>query len=90
METNGRAGYMIRSKVADLRRKKAFDEKRDLSVRTMAQETGLAVGTVQRLVKGDTERVYLSTLNTLCHYFGVKHIGDILEFVPDEAQPPQA
>lgn len=77
---------MIVSKVDDLRRKKAFEEKRDISLRTMAKETNLAVGTVQRLVKGDVERVYLSTLNTLCEYFGVREIGELIEYVPNETR----
>ena len=80
---------MIRSKVADLRRAKALAESRDISIRTMAEETGLAPRTVQKLLRGDTERVYLSTLDTLCRYFGVRQIGDLIEYVPGEPEHRQ-
>lgn len=73
---------MIRSRFDDLRREKAYKEKRNLPLRTIAQETGLAVGTVQRLNTGDMERVYLSTLDTLCGYFGLKEVGELIEYVP--------
>ncbi len=73
---------MICSRFDDLRREKSYKEKRNLSLRTIAQETGLAVGTVQRLNNGDMERVYLSTLDTLCGYFGLKEVGELIEYVP--------
>jgi len=73
---------VIKTKFDDLIRKKEYEERRDLPLRTIATETGLAIGTVQRLRKGDTSRVYLSTLDTLCAYFGVGAIGDVLEYVP--------
>lgn len=75
---------MIKTKFDDLIRRKEYEEKRDLPLRTIAAETGLAIGTVQRLRKGDTSRVYLSTLDTLCGYFGVEAIGDVLEYAPGE------
>jgi len=80
-ETSG----VIQSKVAELRRRKEYQEGRDLPLRTIAAETGLAIGTVQRLMKGDTERVYLSTLNTLCAYFKVSQISELIEYVPETA-----
>ena len=71
---------MIRSKIDDLVRGKEYREKRRLSLATIAKETGLAIGTVQKLRNGDVSRVYLSTLDTLCRYFDVDQIGDVLEY----------
>ncbi len=71
---------MIRSKIDDLVREKEYQEKRRLSLATIAKETGLAIGTVQKLRNGDVSRVYLSTLDTLCNYFNVSQIGDVLEY----------
>lgn len=74
---------MIKSRFDDLRRDKAYRERRSLPIRVIAAETGLALGTVHRISKGSMERVYISTLDTLCAYFGVKAISDVLEYVPD-------
>ena len=75
---------MIQTKLDDLIRQKEYDEKRRLPLRTIAAEAGLAIGTVQRLRRGDTSRIYLSTLDTLCGYFGLSDIGEMLEYVPGE------
>jgi DNA-binding Xre family transcriptional regulator len=77
---------MIYSHFQDLRRKKAFNEKRDISLRTIAEETGLAFTTVQRVSSGKIEKVHLSTLETLCKYFGVESIVELIEYVPDDQQ----
>ena len=76
-------GNMIRSHFQDLRRKKALEERRDISLRTVAKETGLALGTVQRVNSGHIDKVYLSTLETLCRYFGVQSISELIEYVAE-------
>ncbi|HEY0074975.1 MAG TPA: helix-turn-helix transcriptional regulator [Abditibacteriaceae bacterium] len=68
---------MIKSNFEDLRRKKAFEEKRKLTLRTIADETGLSLGTVHRVSSGEIEKVYLSTIDTLCAYFGCT-VGEFL------------
>ena len=75
---------MIRSYFDDLRRKKEFLEKRDLSIRSIAEETGLSQGAILRVKNVTMERLYLSTVWTLCRYFGVKSICDLIEFTPEE------
>jgi len=80
---------MIRSSIEDLIREKEYKERRRLSLATIAGETGLAIGTVQKLKQGNVSRVYLSTLDTLCSYFGVKEIGELLEYVPNEDSATQ-
>lgn len=75
---------MMRSHFEDLRRHKAFRERRDLPIRTIAQETGLSQGAILRVKNLKMERVYLSTLETLCRYFGVTSLSELIEYVPDE------
>lgn len=75
---------MIRSYFDDLRRKKEYVEKRDLSIRVIAEETGLSQGAILRIKNVTMERLYLSTVWTLCRYFGVKSICELIEFTPDD------
>ncbi|RYZ86585.1 MAG: XRE family transcriptional regulator [Proteobacteria bacterium] len=75
---------VILSHFDDLRRKKAFEEKRNLPLRTIAEETGLALTTLNRVSKssGDIQNVRLSTINTLCNYFKVS-VGELIEHRAD-------
>ena len=75
---------MIRCKFDRLRREKALRENRDISLRQIAQETGLAIATIQRLNRTNPERIYLSTLDTLCRYFGTAALSELLEYIPDD------
>jgi DNA-binding Xre family transcriptional regulator len=75
---------MMRSHFEDLRRHKAFRERRDLPIRTIAQETGLSQGAILRVKNLKMERVYLSTLETLCRYFDVKSLAELMEYVPED------
>jgi len=74
---------MIKSHFEELRQKKATAEQRKLPIRTIATETGLAPGTVQRIKQGTHGRVYFSTLDALCCYFGVNSISELIEYSPD-------
>ena len=76
---------MIRSHFEDLRRNKEFHEHRDLTIRTIALESGLSQGAVLRVKNISMERVYLSTLDTLCRYFAVKSLCDLIEYSTDAA-----
>jgi DNA-binding Xre family transcriptional regulator len=71
---------MIETNFQDLRRKKSFEEKRDLPLRTIAAETGLALATVHRFSSGKIDGVRLDTLDKLCRYFGVRSVADLIEF----------
>jgi DNA-binding Xre family transcriptional regulator len=77
---------MIYSHFQDLRRRKALEEKRDISLRNIAEETGLAFTTIQRFSSGKIEKVHLSTLNVLCKYFGIQSIGELIEYVPENSE----
>ena len=74
---------MIKSNFEKLRHEKIQLEKRKLPLRTIADETGLSLGTIQRLNKGSQGRFYLSTLDKLCCYFGVGSISDLIEYTSD-------
>ena len=74
---------MITLRFAELKRQKALREGRDLTLRKIASETGLGLNTIHRLNKGEAGRVYLSTLDVLCGYFGIAEVGELLEYKPD-------
>jgi DNA-binding Xre family transcriptional regulator len=74
---------VIISHLDELRRKKGLVEGRDISVRAVARETDLALGTVQRVASSDSKQlagVKLGTIEILSEYFGVE-IGDLIERV---------
>lgn len=52
---------------------------RRLGIRTIAEESGASVSTVQRLINNSIKRVPLDDLAKLCKYFGVS-VGDILVY----------
>lgn len=74
---------MIRSKMKRLRLGKEEQEDRKLTYRVIAEETRLSIGTVQRLMNNEFDRVETPTLNALCKFFRCD-VGDLLEYVPDE------
>lgn len=53
-----------------------------LTLRRLAEETGLALSTVNGLTTTRANRVDFNTLNALCRYFDVQP-GNILEYVPE-------
>jgi len=75
---------MMESHFEDLRRLKAFRERRDLPIRLIAEETGLSQGAILRVKNATMERIYLSTLESLCKYFAVKSLSDLIDYVPDK------
>ena len=74
---------MIQSRLPELKLAKERELGRKLPYRTLAEETGLAIGTLQRLMgtSGEVERIDGSTLSRLCDYFGVG-VGELLIYVP--------
>ena len=65
---------------------KVFYERRDLSIRAIAEETGLSQGAILRVKNVTMERISLSTLERLCCYFHVKSLRDLIEYGLDEKQ----
>ena len=76
---------MIRSNIGVLISQKSAREGRKLPYRVVTEETRLSSGVLTRLVNSDFDRVDRGTLDTLCRYFGVG-VGELLEYVPDEAR----
>lgn len=74
---------MIISNFETLRRQKALAENRDISLRRVSGETGLAQLTILKIKAVNPDRFDAKTLSTLCAYFGCG-VGDLLEYVPDE------
>ena len=75
---------MITSHLDALIRKKAAVDNRRLSIRRVAEETKLAINTIQRLKETapNIESIHFSTLEKLCRYFGVG-IGELIEYKTD-------
>lgn len=90
METTWRRTYnrgVFTSRFNDLRRKKAYAEGRDLSLRQVARESGVSLSTLQRINRQQLSRLNLATVDQLCRYFGVRSVAELIEFVPDPVPP---
>ena len=74
---------MIISHFENLSRRKEYRESRDLSVRTISEETRLSQGAILRVKNATMARISLSTLEALCRYFEVKGLNNLIEYVPD-------
>jgi len=74
---------MIKSNFEDLRRRKAYEEKRKLPLRLIADETGLSLGAIHRVSSGNMEAIHIATVDTLCRYFGLTNTNELLEYVPE-------
>ena len=58
---------------------------RKIRVADVSRDTGLPRSTVTALYKETAERVELSTIDTLCEYFGCE-VGDLLRREPDQGR----
>lgn len=81
---------MLTSRFDDLRRRKAYREGRDLTLRTVAAESGLALTTIIKVKRGDLSKLHVSTLESLCDYFDVKSIADLVEYTRTPQEPPSS
>lgn len=70
------------SKLKVLLSEKELQEGRKLGIRTVAEESGANVSTVQRLMNNRIKRVPLDELAQLCRYLRCQ-VGDILVYIPD-------
>jgi hypothetical protein len=64
-----------------LRRRKAAQENRDISIATIADETKLSTGALMR-IKHTPSSASMGTIETLCGYFGIKSIAELIEYKP--------
>lgn len=56
-----------------------------VSLRDVAEVTGITHAALSRIESGKTERIDFETLAKLCSFYGVS-VGDILEFQPEQTQ----
>ena len=77
---------MIYSTLKQLIAKKEVEERRKISYRTVAAETGLSTGTLVRLCDftGIT-KIEAKTIDALCRYFNCE-VGDLLKFYDDPGE----
>lgn len=54
-------------------------EQHNISQIGLAQETGLSPGTVGKLARGEFTRIDENTVITLCKYFNLKSISELIE-----------
>jgi putative transcriptional regulator len=57
-----------------------------LTVRQLAEQTGLAASTITGLTAGRARQVSFATLDALCRYFGCTP-NDLLEYTPSDTPP---
>ena len=54
-------------------------ELHNLNQKQVAQNTGLSPSTIGKLYRGTFERIDNNTIETLCYYFGLDSIADLIE-----------
>jgi transcriptional regulator with XRE-family HTH domain len=54
-------------------------DKQNMSQLALSEATGLAPGTIGKLYRNQVTRFDENTVKTLCLYFGLKSISDLLE-----------
>ncbi len=74
----------MHSKLRLLIAAKEMKERRRLSLRTIEQESGTNLTTVQRLMNDTIKRISLDELSALCRYLECD-VGDILSMQEDAA-----
>jgi putative transcriptional regulator len=72
----------IQNRLKVLLAEKELRENRKLTYRTVAKETGLAIGTLTAYMTQQVNRFDKSTLETLCEYLSCD-VGDLLSYSPD-------
>jgi len=65
----------LKSKLPELMKEKGVDQK------TVAAATGLSPTTVGKLYRSHFDRIDNHTVTTLCKYFGLRKLDDLLELV---------
>jgi putative transcriptional regulator len=79
----------IQNRLKVLLAEKELRENRKLTYRTVAKETGLAIGTLTAYMTQQVERFDKSTLETLCEYLDC-NVGELLSYSPDDGKQKTA
>jgi putative transcriptional regulator len=82
---------MVRSRVkvllAERNLERARNGEKPVSVRGLADQTGLTHSALVKLVNNKSTMISFSTLNSLCQALNCQP-GDLLVYTPDETPPP--
>src|SRR5262245_7977997 len=57
---------------------------RAISVRQLAESTGITHSALVKLVNNQSQMIAFDTIDKLMRFFGTEHLDDILEFTPDD------
>ncbi len=57
---------------------------RPISMRSLAQASGVAYSALRKLADNESTRVDFDTLDKLMRYFGVTSLDEILEYTPEQ------
>ncbi|WKB51429.1 helix-turn-helix domain-containing protein [Eleftheria terrae] len=80
---------MIRFKLGEQIEKKQFQEGRHITVQEVAAGSGVNRMTLSKILNQRGYSTGTEIVDKLCRYFGCP-VGDLLEYVPDEAESPRA
>jgi putative transcriptional regulator len=72
----------IKFKLKEQIAEKEFRERRVVSLKEIAEETGIHRVTLSKLANNKKYNVGIDTLEKLCRYFDCA-VGDVAEYVPD-------
>lgn len=68
----------MRSRLPELMRDRGIDQK------TLATSTGLSPTTVSKLYRNHFDQIDKRTITTLCKYFGLRRLDDLIELDLEE------
>lgn len=75
----------IKFKLKELIGEKEFRERRVVSLKEIAEQTGTHRVTLSKLANNKKYNVGIDTLEKLCSFFACG-IGDVVEYVPDDEE----
>ncbi|NJM06014.1 helix-turn-helix transcriptional regulator [Candidatus Gracilibacteria bacterium] len=77
----------VRWKAKQLRLNRAAKLGRDVTQDEVAKATGLAISRLSDIENNKAEGVRFDTLTRLAKFYGVKQIGELLEFAEENSNP---
>lgn len=77
---------MLRYKLKELTAEKEFRERRRVTIKEIAEETGITRNTLSRMLNAHGTGVRSENFDRLCRYFNCP-IGALVEYIPDTAVP---
>lgn len=77
--------FRLKERMAD----QEFRERRTVTLKDVAEQTGVHRVTLSKLANNKPYDVRISTIERLCSYFGCE-IGDLVEYVPERPKPHRA